>query len=128
MLAVVLAMYNAGDVLLLPDKDGFVFFAAGLAAVGLPAGTLAAAQPRNGSVVLRARHASIGKSDKVERNSASFAQQADSMVAHRTMDKQEHTASDTVKVAKPPDLTWLSWAIIGGLIIVFAIIIWIEHE
>lgn len=48
---------------------------------------------------------SIGKSDKVERNSASFAQQADSVVAHRTMDAQQHTTSDNVLVAKPPDLT-----------------------
>lgn len=97
-------------------------------AVGCSAGNMAARQPHSRSVVLRAKHASIGKSDRVERNSASFAQQADSVVAHRSMDRQEHTASDTVKVAKPPDLTWLSWAIIGGLIVVFAIIIWIEHE
>ena len=100
----------------------------GVSSVAGTAGNMAARQPPHGSVVLRAKHASIGKSDRVERNSASFAQQADSMVAHRTMDRQEHTASDTVKVAKPPDLTWLSWAIIGGLIVVFAIIIWIEHE
>lgn len=93
-------------------------------AVGLPAGTFAAAQPRNGSVVLRARHASIGKSDKVERNSASFAQQADSMVAQRTMDNQQHTTSDNVQVAKPPDLTWVPWALVGGLIIIIVFILW----
>ena len=93
-------------------------------AVGLPAGTFAAAQPRNGSVVLRARHASIGKSDKVERNSASFTQQADSMVAHRTMDNQQHTTNDNVQVAKPPDLTWMPWALVGGLIIIIIFILW----
>ena len=93
-------------------------------AVGMPAGTFAAAQPRSGSVVLRARHASIGKSDKVERNSASFAQQADSMVAHRTMDNQQHTISDNVQVAKPPDLTWVPWALVGGLIIIIVFILW----
>ena len=97
-------------------------------AVGMPAGTFAAAQPRSGSVVLRARHASIGKSDKVERNSASIAQQADSMVAHRTMDNQQHTTSDNVQVAKPPDLTWLTWAIVGALIFIIAIILWLMDK
>ena len=117
-----------GDTAMMPNGVPSVAGRATADAVGCSAGNMAARQPHSRSVVLRAKHASIGKSDRVERNSASFAQQADSVVAHRTMDKQEHTASDTVKVAKPPDLTWLSWAIIGGLIVVFAIIIWIEHE
>ena len=117
-----------GDTAVMPNGVPSVAGRATADAVGYSAGNMAARQPQSRSVVLRAKHASIGKSDRVERNSASFAQQADSMVAHRTMDKQEHTTSDTVKVAKPPDLTWLSWAIIGGLIVVFAIIIWIEHE
>ena len=117
-----------GDTTVMPNGVTSVAGRATADAVGCSAGNMAARQPHSRSVVLRAKHASIGKSDMVERNSASFAQQADSVVAHRTMDKQEHTASDTVKVAKPPDLTWLSWAIIGGLIVVFAIIIWIEHE
>ena len=117
-----------GDTAAMPRGVPSVAGRATADAVGFSAGNMAARQPHSRSVVLRAKHASIGKSDRVERNSASFAQQADSMVAHRTMDRQEHTASDTVKVAKPPDLTWLSWAIIGGLIVVFAIIIWIEHE
>ena len=117
-----------GDTAVMPRGVPSVAGRATADAVGCSAGNMAARQPHSRSVVLRAKHASIGKSDMVERNSASIAQQADSVVAHRTMDKQEHTASDTVKVAKPPDLTWLSWAIIGGLIVVFAIIIWIEHE
>ena len=117
-----------GDTAVMPNGVPSVAGRATADAVGYSAGNMAARQPHSRSVVLRAKHASIGKSDIVERNSASLAQQADSVVAHRTMDKQEHTSSDTVKVAKPPDLTWLSWAIIGGLIVVFAIIIWIEHE
>ena len=117
-----------GDTAVMPNGVPSVAGRATADAVGYSAGNMAARQPHSRSVVLRAKHASIGKSDRVERNSASIAQQADSVVAHRTMDKQEHTSSDTVKVAKPPDLTWLSWAIIGGLIVVFAIIIWIEHE
>ena len=117
-----------GDTAVMPNGVPSVAGRATADAVGYSAGNMAARQPHSRSVVLRAKHASIGKSDIVERNSASIAQQADSVVAHRTMDKQEHTSSDTVKVAKPPDLTWLSWAIIGGLIVVFAIIIWIEHE
>ena len=117
-----------GDTAVMPKGVPSVAGRATADAVGYSAGNMAARQPHSRSVVLRAKHASIGKSDMVERNSASIAQQADSVVAHRTMDKQEHTACDTVKVAKPPDLTWLSWAIIGGLIVVFAIIIWIEHE
>lgn len=117
-----------GDTVMMPNGVSSVAGRATADAVSYSAGNMTARQPHSRSVVLRAKHASIGKSDMVERNSASFAQQADSVVAHRTMDRHEHTASDTVKVAKPPDLTWLSWAIIGGLIVVFAIIIWIEHE
>jgi len=97
-------------------------------AAAFPKGTIDARQPRQGSVVLRARHASIGRSDKVERNSASCAQQADSTVAHRTMDKQQHTASDNVQVAKPPDLTWVPWAILAIVTVVFMWFIWHEYE
>ena len=88
------------------------------------AGNIAARQPRQGSVVLRAKHASIGKSDMVERNSVSCAQQDDSIVAHRTMDKQEHTASDTVKMAKPPDMTWLPWIIVAVAVAMFIFVVW----
>ena len=93
------------------------------------AGTGHAAQPRSRSVVLRARRASIGKSDIVERNDSRCAQQADTMSTHRTMDRAEHQDSDTVAVGKPPDLTWLTWAIIAGLVFVFIVLIWLQdHE
>ena len=50
------------------------------------------------------------------------------MVAHRTMDNQQHTTSDNVQVAKPPDLTWLTWAIVGALIFIIAIILWLMEK
>ena len=113
-----------GDTAVMPKGVPSVAGRATADAVGCSAGNMAARQPHSRSVVLRAKHASIGKSDMVERNSASFAQQADSVVAHRTMDKQEHTASDTVKVAKPPDLTWAPWVIVGIAVAMFIFVIW----
>ena len=113
-----------GDTAAMPNGVPSVVGRATADAVGYSAGNMAARQPHSRSVVLRAKHASIGKSDRVERNSASFAQQADSMVAHRTMDNQQHTTSDNVQVAKPPDLTWMPWALVGGLVVIIVFILW----
>lgn len=99
--------------------------AAGSAAKGA---ALFPAQPRQGSVVLRARHASLGKVGKLERGSASYAQQADSVMHHRTSASDIKTDNDTTAIAKPPDLEWLTFAIIAGLVVVFIIIFWIEYE
>ena len=66
-------------------------------------------------VVLQGKHASIGKADIAERNATRCAQQVDSVAAHRTMDKAEHCARDTVGIAKPPDLTWWPWAALAVL-------------
>lgn len=99
--------------------------AAGSAAKGA---ALFPAQPRQGSVLLRARHASLGKVGRLERGSASCAQQADSVMHHRTSASDMKTDNDTTAIAKPPDLEWLTFAIIAGLVVVFIIIFWIEYE
>lgn len=99
--------------------------AVGSAAKG---GALFPAQPRQGSVVLRARHASLGKVGRLERGSASCAQQADSVMHHRTSASDMKTDNDTTAIAKPPDLEWLTFAIIAGLVVVFIIIFWIEYS
>ena len=96
-----------------PVTDGFAQFTA---------------QPRTGSVVLRAKHASVGKVGRLERNSQSCAQQADSVDHHRTSASDMKTDNDTTAIAKPPDLEWLTFAIIAGLVVVFIIIFWIEYE
>lgn len=99
--------------------------AAGSAAKGA---ALFPAQPRQGSVVLRARHASLGKVGRLKRGSASCTQQADSVMHHRTSASDMKTDNDTTAIAKPPDLEWLTFAIIAGLVVVFIIIFWIEYE
>ena len=86
------------------------------------------AQPRTSSVVLRAKHASVGKVGRLERNSASCSQQADSVEAHRTSTADEHTTSESVQVAKPPDLTWLTWALLGALVFIIAIVLWLMEK
>ena len=86
------------------------------------------AQPRPSSVVLRAKHASLGKVGRLERNSASCSQQADSAEAHRTSTADEHTTSESVQVAKPPDLTWLTWALLGALVFIIAVVLWLMEK
>ena len=86
------------------------------------------AQPQQASVVLRAKHASVGKVGRLERNSASCSQQADSVEAHRTSTADEHTTSESVQVAKPPDLTWLTWALLGALVFIIAIVLWLMEK
>ena len=79
-------------------------------------------------LTLRARHASLGKVGRLERGSSSHAQQADSVMHHRTSASDMKTDNDTTAIAKPPDLEWLTFAIIAGLVVVFIIIFWIEYE
>ena len=79
-------------------------------------------------LTLRARHASLRKVGRLERGSASCAQQADSVMHHRTSASDMKTDNDTTAIAKPPDLEWLTFAIIAGLVVVFIIIFWIEYE
>ena len=57
------------------------------------------AQPRTGSVVLRAKHASVGKVGRLERNSASCSQQADSVDHHRTSTAGEQTENAKTTIA-----------------------------
>ncbi len=79
-------------------------------------------------LTLRAKHASLGKVGRLERGSAICAQQADSVMHHRTSASDIKTDNDTTAIAKPPDLEWLTFAIIAGLVVVFIIIFWIEYE
>lgn len=79
-------------------------------------------------LTLRAKHASLGKVGRLERGSSSHAQQADSVMHHRTSASDMKTDNDTTAIAKPPDLEWLTWAVIAGLVVVFIIIFWIEYE
>ena len=90
---------------------------------------LAASRPRSANVVvLRGKHASIGKADIVQRNSSSIAEQVDTLSAHRSMDKADHYARDNVGIVKPPDVTWWPWLILAGLLVGFWLIIWLKHR
>ena len=82
------------------------------------------AQPRQGSVVLRAKHASLGKVGRLERNSASCTQQADSLEHHRTSTADEQTENAKTAIAEPIEMTWVPWAIVGIAVAMFIFVIW----
>ena len=73
---------------------------------------------KSNMVVLKGKRASIGKADLAERNASRYVSQVDSVAAHRTMDKSDHYARDTVGITKPPDITWWPWAILAALALV----------
>ena len=90
---------------------------------------LAASRPRSANVVvLRGKHASIGKADIVQRNAARCTSQVDTLSAHRSMDKADHYARDNVGIAKPPDVTWWPWLLLAGLLVGFWLIIWLQDK
>ena len=70
-------------------------------------------------VVLKGKRASIGKADLAERNASRCARQVDSVASHRTMDKSDHYARDTVGIYKPPNITWWPLAIMIILVMIF---------
>lgn len=82
------------------------------------------AQPRTSSVVLRAKHASVGKVGRLERNSASCTQQADSVEHHRTSTAGEQTENAKTTIAEPIEMTWVPWAIVGVAVAMFIFVIW----
>ena len=73
---------------------------------------------KSNMVVLKGKRASIGKADLAERNASRCARQVDSVASHRTMDKSDHYARDTVGIYKPPNITWWPWAILAALALV----------
>ncbi len=73
---------------------------------------------KSNMVVLKGKRASIGKADLAERNASRYVSQVDSVAAHRTMDKSEHYARDTVGITKPPDISWWPLAILAALALV----------
>ena len=70
--------------------------------------------------VLRGKRASIGRSDLAERNASRCASQVDSAASHRSMERADHYARDTVAITKPPNVTWWPLAIIAALALVAA--------
>ena len=80
---------------------------------------LGAVQPALRSVVLRGKHARLGKADIVQRDAVS---------AHRSIDKADHYARDNVGIMKPPDVTWWPWLLLTGLLVGTIIIIWLKER
>ena len=89
---------------------------------------LSASQPRPGSVVLRGKHARLGKADILQRDAARLAEQVDTLSAHRSIDKTDHYARDNVGIMKPPDVTWWPWLLLTGLLVGTIIIIWLKER
>ncbi len=79
-------------------------------------------------IILRGKHASIGKADIVQRNAARCTEQVDTLSAHRSIDKADHYARDNVGIAKPPDMTWWPWMLLAGLLVGFWLIIWLNNH
>ena len=89
---------------------------------------LGAVQPALRSVVLRGKHARLGKADIVQRDAARWAEQVDTQSAHRSIDKADHYARDNVGIMKPPDVTWWPWLLLTGLLVGTIIIIWLKER
>ena len=78
---------------------------------------LGAEQPRSRSVVLRGKHARLGKADILQRDAVRLAEQVDTLSAHRSIDKADHYARDNVGIAEPPDITWWPWILLATLLL-----------
>ena len=90
---------------------------------------LAASRPRSANmVVLRGKHARLGRADIVQRNAERCTSQVDTLSAHRSIDKADHYARDNVGIMKPPDVTWWPWLILAGLLVGFWLIIWLKDK
>ena len=89
---------------------------------------LGAVQPALRSVVLRGKHARLGKADILQRDAARLAEQVDTLSAHRSIDKGDHYARDNVGIMKPPDVTWWPWLLLTGLLVGFCIVIWLQDR
>ena len=89
---------------------------------------LGAGQPRSRSVVLRGKHARLGKADILQRDAARRAEQVDTISAHRSIDKADHYARDNVGIMKPPDVTWWPWLLLAGLLVGCCIVIWLQDR
>ena len=89
---------------------------------------LDARQPALRSVVLRGKHARLGRADIVQRDAARRAEQVDTLSAHRSIDKADHYARDNVGIMKPPDVTWWPWLLLAGLLVGCCIVIWLKKK
>ena len=90
---------------------------------------LAASRPHSANaVVLRGKHARLGRADIVQRNAERCTSQVDTLSVHRSIDKADHYARDNVGIMKPPDVTWWPWLILAGLLVGFWLIIWLKDK
>lgn len=60
-----------------------------------------------GAVVLRAKHAALGKSDYVERNASRSTQQHTASSDTSSLIAQENKTVDMTGIAKPPNMNWV---------------------
>lgn len=89
----------------------------------------AASRPRSANaVVLRGKHARLGRADIVQSDAQRHSEQVDTMSAHRSIDKADHYARDNVGIAKPPDVTWWPWLMLAGLLVGCCIVIWLKKR
>lgn len=75
-----------------------------------------------GAVVLRAKHAALGKSDYVERNASRSTQQHTASSDTSSLIAQENKTVDMTGIAKPPNMDWvMSLAIITAAAVLLVI-------
>ncbi|MBP5560333.1 MAG: hypothetical protein J6X70_00820 [Muribaculaceae bacterium] len=85
---------------------------------------MAASRPPSANVVvLRGKRARLNSESTVQQDAQRLDEQADTMSAHRSIDKADHYARDNVGIYKPPDITWWPWLLMAGALIFF-IIFW----
>lgn len=79
-------------------------------------------------IILRGKHARLGRADIVQRDAARHSEQVDTLSAHRSIDKADHYARDNVGIVKPPDVTWWPWLMLAGLLVGCCIVIWLKKK
>ena len=119
------------DISLLDDislsLDSFDIWIDPIVSCGTPTDTTMAPRTNGNalsySIHIRAKHAEFDKGSSAKCNTINRTQQLDSTELHSNIAQQTSADTDTVSVAKPPNLTWIfSFLIIATVFIILVIL------